>query len=81
MKKFIASEFLWLLLTLALAIPLSFLWLISLDVVAEDRSFSEDEKIFVAELFLIAYAVCFVGIYLIRLVVNAIKALAKPPKE
>ena len=81
MKVFFAREFLWLLLTIVLAVPLSFIWLTGLDVVADDPSFGEEEKIFVMELFLVAYAVSFLGIYLIRLVVAAIKTLALTPAE
>lgn len=79
MKKLFAREFLWLLLAIILAVPLSFLWLTGLDIVSADRSFSEDEQIFVIELFLLAYAVSFVGVYIVRFVVGAIKALAAPP--
>ncbi len=82
MKKFLAREFLWLLLTLILAVPISFLWLAGLDIVSADQSFSEEEEIFVIELFLVAYAFGFVGIYLIRFVIAAIKTLsAAPPEE
>lgn len=82
MKKFFAKEFLWLLLTIVLAVPIAFLWLASLDIVSSEQSLNEDEKIFVIELFLIAYAFGFIGIYLIRFVVAAIKTLsAKNTKE
>lgn len=81
MKKFFAREFLWLLLTLILAVPIAFLWLAGLDVVSAEQSFSEDEKVFVFELFLIAYAVGFLGIYLIRFIVAAIKTLYVPAPE
>lgn len=81
MKRFFAKEFLWLLLTLILAVPIAFLWLTSLDIVSADTSFTEEEEVFVIELFLIAYAFGFIGIYLIRFVVAAIKTLsAKPPE-
>lgn len=82
MKKFFAKEFLWLLLTIVLAVPLSFLWLAGLDIISTNQSFGEDEKVFVIELFLIAYAFSFAGIYLIRFVVGAIKAISlQPPEE
>lgn len=78
MKRFFAREFLWLLLTLVLALPLAFLWLTSVDIVSSKSAFEEDEKIFVAELFLLAYAISFLGIYLIRLIVASIKTLSAP---
>lgn len=78
MTKFIAREFLWFLLTLVLAVPLAFLWLVSMDIVSAGNSFTNDEEIFVIELFLFAYLICFLGIYLVRLVVAAIKKLAIP---
>jgi len=81
MKKFFAKEFLWLLLSVILAVPIAFLWLTSLDIVSADRSFTKDEEVFVIELFLIAYAFGFIGIYLIRFVVAAIKALSSSPPE
>lgn len=76
MVKFFAKEFLWLLLSLVLALPLAFLWLSGLDIVSTDSDFNQSEKIFVIELFLLAYVFSFVGIYLIRMVVGAIKILA-----
>lgn len=76
MKKFLAKEFLWFLLTIVLAVPLSFLWLVGLDIISADRSFSQDEKVFILELFLVAYLFSFAGIYLIRFVIGAIKSIA-----
>lgn len=82
MKKFLAKEFLWLLLTIVLAVPIAFLWLTGLDIVSTNQVFTEDEKIFVMELFLVAYAFGFVCIYLIRFVVAAIKTISlQKPKS
>lgn len=82
MKKFFAKEFLWLLLTLVLALPLTFLLLTGMDIVSKERSFVDQEKVFVIELFLLAYAVNIGGIYLVRMVIGAIKVLAtQPPAE
>ena len=81
MKKFLAKEFLWLLIALVMAIPIAFLWLASLDIVSAEQSFSEDEEVFVIEMFLIAYVFGVVGMYLIRFVVAAIKTLYVAPTE
>lgn len=81
MKKFIAKEFLWLLIALVLAVPIAFLWLAGLDIVSAEQTFSEDEKVFVIELFLLAYAFGVVGVYLVRFVIGAIKTLSAPPPE
>lgn len=81
MTKFLAKEFLWFLATLVLAIPLALVWLVGMDVVSRERSFTEDEQIFVIELFLLAYAISFVGIYVTRIVVGSIKKLAQPAAD
>ncbi|PPK88080.1 hypothetical protein CLV84_1043 [Neolewinella xylanilytica] len=78
MKAFIAREFVWLLATLVLAFPLAFIWLSAVDLVSPAPAYSPDEKVFVTELFVIAYAVCFIGVYLFRLVMMAIKQVAIP---
>lgn len=76
MKKIIAREFLWFLVILVLAVPISFLLLNTLDIVAQDDFFTETEKTFVAELYLLCYVFCFVGLYLMRFIVLAIQILA-----
>lgn len=77
MKKIIAREFLWFWITLVAAAPLAFLFLVCLDLVAKKNEFSEGEKIFVVELFLLAYIINFFGVYLIRLIVLAIKTISQ----
>ncbi len=80
MKKIIAREFLWLMIILVLAAPLAFLFLSALNLVAEGDVFTENEKNFIAELYLLAYVFNFVGLYLLRLVVLAIQTLSAPDK-
>ena len=80
MKKIIAREFLWFFVIVILAAPLAFLFLNALDLVAEGDVFTESEKKFVAELYLVAYIFNFVGLYLVRFVVLAIQVLAAKPK-
>lgn len=81
MKKVIAREFLWLMVNLVLAAPLAFLFLNALDLVAEGDVFTENEKNFIAELFLLAYVFNFAGLYLVRFIVLAIKTLSMKDKK
>jgi len=76
MKKIIAREFLWLLGTLVLALPLSLIFIEALHLVSAGERFTEAEKIFVQELYIIAYVFCFIGVYLVRFIVLAIKTIA-----
>jgi len=77
MKKIIAREFLWLMVILVLAAPLAFLFFSALDLVAEGDFFTEHEKDFIAELYLMSYLFCFIGLYLMRLVVLAVQTLSE----
>ena len=81
MKKAIAREFLWLMVNLVLAAPLAFFFLNALDQVAEGDVFTENEKNFIAQLFLLAYLFNFTGLYLVRFIVLAIKTLAAKEKK
>lgn len=76
MKKLIAREFLWLMVNLVLAAPLSFLFLNAMNLVSEGDVFTDTEKNFIAELFLLIYVFNLIGLYLLRFVVLAIKVLA-----
>lgn len=66
---------------LVLAAPLAFLFLNALDLVAEGDVFTENEKNFIAELFLLAYVFNFAGLYLVRFIVLAIKTLSMKDKK
>ena len=81
MKKVIAREFLWFLINLVLAAPLAFFYLNALDLVAEGDMFTENEKNFIAQLYLLAYLFSFVGLYIVRFVVLAIKTLSTPEEN
>jgi hypothetical protein len=82
MKKIIAREFLWFMVILVLAVPLAFAFLGALDLVAEGDFFTDNEKDFIAELYLLAYGFIFIGLYIMRLIVLAIKVLSTPePKK
>jgi hypothetical protein len=81
MKKAIAREFLWFVVIVILAAPLAFFFLNALNLVAAGDVFTENEKTFIAELFLLAYIFNFVGLYLVRLIVLAIQVLSARAKE
>ena len=80
MKKIIAREFLWFVVIVVLAAPLAFLFLNALDLVAEGDVFTENEKEFIGDLFLLAYVFNVIGLYLVRLIVLAIQTLTNPEK-
>ncbi|MEN9415344.1 MAG: hypothetical protein RL013_483 [Bacteroidota bacterium] len=75
MKKIIAREFLWFLIIILLAAPLALLFLSALDIASEGYTFSLNEKDFIMELFILAYIINIAGLYLVRLIVLAIKVL------
>ena len=81
MKKIIAREFIWLVVNLVLAAPLAILFINSMELVSEEDFFTENEKNFIAELFLLAYLFCFLGLYLVRFLVLAIQTLSTPEKK
>ena len=70
-----ATEFLFFLAVLILCIPLGLLFLYFLKLTSETDSgyMTDDESVFATELYLVGYIVCFVGIYLIRMIVGAIR--------
>lgn len=82
MKKIIAREFLWLMVILVLAAPLAFIFLNALELVSEGDFFTETEKNFIGELYLLLYLFNVAGLYLMRLVVLAIQTIsAKDVKQ
>ncbi len=79
-KKIIAREFLWFVVIVVLAAPLAYFFVSTLDLVAEGDVFTENEKNFIAELYLFAYVFNFVGLYLVRLIVLTIQVLSARQK-
>lgn len=72
-KKIISREFLWLLINLVLAIPLTYLFIFYfLEVVAEGDSFTESEKNWITEI----YVCIFIGLLLLRIIIKVIKKCA-----
>lgn len=76
-KKLIAKEFLWFLFVAVISLPLAYLFLVCLDIVNESNTQTEAEKIFTLELFLFGYVFNFIGVYLIRFIILAAKAVGQ----
>jgi hypothetical protein len=74
MKKVLAREALWLLFAIIVAFPLAFVFLWMLDLSAQGRGYTDAEKNFIAELYLIGYVISFVGIYVLRIIAALIRA-------
>ena len=73
MKKIIAREFLWLLISLILAIPLTYFFIFYfLDVVAEGDILTENEKNWITEM----YVYMFIGLVFLRIIIMVIKKCA-----
>lgn len=76
MKKFFAREFLWLLLTLVLAFPLALVFLWLLGFTTETVDLREQEKDYLVTLYMWGYILSVVGVYLVRLIAAAARALS-----
>lgn len=71
-KKIISREFLWLLINLVLAIPLTYFFIFYfLDVVAEGDIITEGEKNWITEMYLCN----FIGLVLLRIIIKVIKKI------
>lgn len=75
----LAREFLWLLVTLILSLPLGLVFLWFLGFTPETVNLRESEVNYVFWLYLVGYFVSFLGIYIMRFVAMAIKSLTQPP--
>jgi hypothetical protein len=75
MKKFFAKEFLWLILTIVLAIPLGFVFLHFLELSPQGQQYNYEEEVFLVQLYLIGVLLSFAGIYIIRIMISALKIL------
>lgn len=75
--KFLANEFLWLLATLLLALPLALLFLWLLGFTTERVNLEEKEKDYLLTLYLIGYCLSVAGIYLVRMIRGALKIVSE----
>lgn len=76
MKKIIFREFLYLLISLILAIPLTYFFLFYfMDLVAEGDIFTENEKNFIAQMYVLGCLCIFIGLVLLRIIIMVIKKM------
>jgi hypothetical protein len=75
MKQLIIREILWFFISLVLAVPLGFVFLSFLNLSSAAPTVNELEKLFVVQLLFISFVVAFIAIYVVRLVVYAVKKL------
>lgn len=73
MKQLILREILWFFISLILAVPLGFVFLSFMKLSSAAPSVNDLEKLFVIQLLIVSFFVAFFAIYVVRLVVYAIK--------
>ncbi|MEM9859734.1 MAG: hypothetical protein AAF149_03015 [Bacteroidota bacterium] len=76
MKDLIAKEFLYLFLALMTAIPVAFLFIYLVGFIPEPAPPTKDEQVLEMALLLFGGLIGFIGVYLMRLTVWAVKQLA-----
>ncbi|MDA9144403.1 hypothetical protein N9N76_01500 [Flavobacteriaceae bacterium] len=77
MKTIILRELFWLVLSFVLSLVLSFFFLELLDLTSSARDLKRVEQIFSVQLYLIGCVVSFISIYIVRIIVTAIKLLVQ----
>ncbi|ELR71188.1 hypothetical protein C900_02992 [Fulvivirga imtechensis AK7] len=75
MKDLIAKEFLYFFVAVIVALPVGFLFLYLVHVEPAGATLSEDEKVLEMDLLFIGGLLGFIGVYLVRLTVWAVKQL------
>lgn len=75
MSKFFLREVFWLILTSILSLFFSFIFLEFLQLASTDSSLKSIEKIFSVQLYVVGCIVSFFCIYIIRVIVIAVKKL------
>ena len=75
MKKIIIREVFWLILTCVLSLFISFIFMEFLELSSTDKNLKSIEKIFSVQIYIVGCIVSFICIYIIRVIVGAIKIL------
>lgn len=75
MKKIIFREIFWFILTIVLSLFVSFIFMEFFELSSTDKNLKSIEKIFSVQLYIIGCIVSFICIYIIRVIVAAIKIL------
>ena len=73
MKDFIIKELFWFIIIFMISLLLSFLFLGMLSLTSSDPSLNEVEKVFTVQLYIVGCIVSMLCVYVIRIVVAAIK--------
>ena len=73
MKAVLLRELFWLVLSTVLSLVLSFVFLELLDLTSSERSLKSIEKVFSVQLYLIGCFLSFIAIYIVRVIVSAVK--------
>jgi len=73
MKKIILRELFWFIMSFVLSLFLSLIFLEILDLTSTERSMKSIEKIFSVQLYIVGCIVSFVCIYIVRVIIAAIK--------
>jgi|TARA_A100001011_G_scaffold49740_1_gene47547 uncharacterized membrane protein len=73
MKDFIIKELFWFIIIFMISLVLSFLFLGMLSLNSSDPSLNEVEKVFTVQLYIVGCIVSMLCVYVIRIVVAAIK--------
>ncbi len=73
MKDFIIKELFWFIIIFMISLVLSFLFLGMLSLTSSDPSLNEVEKVFTVQLYIVGCIVSMLCVYVIRIVVAAIK--------
>ena len=73
MKETIVKEFFWLIIGSLFSLILSFVFLGLLDLTSSAEKLNEIEKVFSVQLYILGFIVSLISIYIVRIVVSAIK--------
>ncbi len=73
MKKIILRELFWFIMSFVLSLFLSLIFLEILDLTSTERSMKSIEKIFSVQLYIVGCIVSFICIYIVRVIIAAIK--------
>ena len=73
MKDLIIKELFWFIISFMISLVLSFLFLGMLNLTSSDPSLNQVEKVFTVQLYIVGCVVSIICVYVIRIVVSAIK--------
>ena len=73
MKDLIVKELFWFIISFMISLVLSFLFLGMLNLTSSDPSLNQVEKVFTVQLYIVGCVISIICVYVIRIVVSAIK--------